>query len=94
MMELREAADKELDVIIVGAGMGGATFGWAMARAGRSVLFLERGRNLLGDDRLAGDYPEMLARRQQWPKEELLARAGRWSRPILDVLVRKKQEQK
>jgi len=84
-MELREATEKEWDVIVVGAGMGGATFGWAMARAGRSVLFLERGRNLLGDDRLAGDYPEMLARRQQWPKEELLARAGRWNRPILDV---------
>ncbi len=31
------------DVVIVGTGMGGSTLGHALARQGRSVLFLERG---------------------------------------------------
>jgi choline dehydrogenase-like flavoprotein len=33
------------DVIIVGAGMGGGTLGYALARAGRRVLFIEKGRS-------------------------------------------------
>lgn len=31
------------DVVVVGTGIGGATTGYALAKAGRSVLFLERG---------------------------------------------------
>jgi hypothetical protein len=31
------------DVIVVGTGMGGSTVGLALARLGRSVLFLEKG---------------------------------------------------
>jgi choline dehydrogenase-like flavoprotein len=31
------------DVVVVGTGMGGATCGYELARAGKSVLFLERG---------------------------------------------------
>ena len=34
------------DVVVVGAGAGGATVGFAAARMGRSVLFLERGKRL------------------------------------------------
>src|SRR5262245_65134561 len=34
----------DCDVIVVGGGAGGATFASACARAGRSVLLLERGR--------------------------------------------------
>ncbi len=37
------------DVIVIGTGAGGATAGFNLARLGRSVLFLERGR-LLGRD--------------------------------------------
>ena len=33
----------DYDVIVVGGGAGGATFGYACARAGKSVLVLERG---------------------------------------------------
>ena len=36
----------EWDVVVVGTGMGGATAGYALAKAGRSVLFLEKGRFL------------------------------------------------
>ncbi len=83
-MKLKEAARRRWDVVVVGTGMGGATFGWAMARAGRSVLFLERGRNLLGEERLAGDYAEMIARERNEPVEELLPAAGRWHSPLVD----------
>jgi choline dehydrogenase-like flavoprotein len=34
----------DCDVIVVGGGAGGATFAYACARAGKSVLLLERGR--------------------------------------------------
>src|ERR1700744_5156932 len=33
----------DFDVIVVGGGAGGATFAYACARAGKSVLLLERG---------------------------------------------------
>ena len=35
----------DCDVIVVGSGAGGATFAYACARAGKTVLLLERGRN-------------------------------------------------
>jgi choline dehydrogenase-like flavoprotein len=41
----------ESDVIVVGSGAGGATFAYACARAGKSVLLLERGRKFP-----AGEY--------------------------------------
>jgi choline dehydrogenase-like flavoprotein len=34
------------DAVIVGTGMGGATLGYALAKAGRRVLFVERGLDL------------------------------------------------
>jgi choline dehydrogenase-like flavoprotein len=33
----------DADVIVVGSGAGGATLAYACARAGKSVLLLERG---------------------------------------------------
>src|SRR5690242_21629036 len=43
------------DVIVVGAGMGGATLGHALAQAGHRVLFVEKGAI---DPRLRGIAPE------------------------------------
>jgi choline dehydrogenase-like flavoprotein len=37
----------DCDVIVVGSGAGGSTFAFACAKAGKSVLLLERGRNYL-----------------------------------------------
>ena len=42
------------DVLIAGTGTGGATFGYALAKAGRTVLFLEQGRDLSGGKSLRG----------------------------------------
>lgn len=38
-----DTADDLWDVVVIGAGMGGATLGHALAAAGRRVLFLEKG---------------------------------------------------
>lgn len=47
------------DVIIVGTGIGGATLGHALAKAGQRVLFCERGLNYLaGAGALTGEYAE------------------------------------
>lgn len=56
--------DQTWDVVIVGTGMGGATLGYALAKAGLSVLFCERGRSYPGSgakNSLCGDYPETFA---------------------------------
>lgn len=37
--------DREWDVVVIGAGMGGSVVGHALAKAGHSVLFLERGHD-------------------------------------------------
>ena len=39
----------DCDVLVVGGGAGGATFAYACARAGKSVLLLERGRKYVLD---------------------------------------------
>ena len=73
---------------LVGTGVGGATLGYALAKAGRRVLFLEKGRApFLHADTLRGEYPEL-----RFPRVEaastryapLLARAGRCYDEIRD----------
>ncbi len=83
-MDLDTAARKHWDVVIVGSGMGGATVGYALAQKGRSVLFLERGKNLLANDRLAGAYAEMIALEKDTPLSEILPETGRWTSPLHD----------
>lgn len=85
------AAKRRWEFVIIGTGMGGATLGWALAKAGRSVLFLERGLNLLADARRAGNYAEMFAHPHD-AREDLLIQAGRWNEPLLDVTGRKPRE--
>jgi choline dehydrogenase-like flavoprotein len=67
----------EWDVIVVGTGMGGATLGFALARKGHKVLFLERGMYLFGDhDRGVG----RLTATSDQPDERM--KAGWWPKPI------------
>jgi choline dehydrogenase-like flavoprotein len=49
----------DCDVLVVGSGAGGATLAWACARAGRSVLLIERGRKYEPEGS-AGDERAML----------------------------------
>jgi len=51
---------QDWDALVIGTGVGGATLGFVLARAGWRVLFIEKGRAAFGHaDTLRGDYPEM-----------------------------------
>ncbi|MGE3809214.1 MAG: GMC oxidoreductase [Gemmataceae bacterium] len=74
------------DVIVIGTGMGGATIGLALARAGLRVLFLEKGLRQ-SSATLRGDFAESYLAPTAVPgpgDTPLLARAGRWSDDIDD----------
>lgn len=82
------------DVIIVGTGIGGATLGHALARAGQRVLFCERGRSRLAHpDTLRADYPEQFGPDKgavlDARSAPLLARAGRYVNEVTDVSSRR-----
>lgn len=57
------------DVAIVGAGMGGAAFGYAVAKAGYKVLFIEKGLSSFGgnDDEPDATDPEHRLKNGRWP---------------------------
>lgn len=97
-LTLDEAAGQHWDVIVIGTGIGGATFGYAMARAGQQVLFCERGAAHLdqsggGGTALTGHYPEEdlpnAIARHLAPDQQLLRQAGRATDLLDDVSGRK-----
>lgn len=77
------------DAVVIGTGMGGATLGYALARAGLKVVFCEKGRSHLAQaSALRGDYAETFfsvneapSRRQAGP----LARSGRCADEVEDL---------
>lgn len=77
------------DYLIVGTGMGGATVGYALAAAGKAVLFVEAGRSYLWQpEALRGDFAETFSCSPHAPpcdEANLLQRAGRWAEPITDL---------
>ncbi|PRC43874.1 glucose-methanol-choline oxidoreductase, partial [Mycobacterium sp. ITM-2017-0098] len=78
----REAQRVEWDVIVVGAGMGGGALGHRLARSGRKVLFVEKGRSTLpgtpGTIRAAvPELAEPMAAISAAAYYDALARAGR-----------------
>lgn len=81
-----EGLDRLWDTLVVGTGIGGATIGHALARAGHEVLFCELGDR--GETPLRGEYPEMTggARRaaRGTPDRALLAAGGRCTDTIVD----------
>ncbi len=85
-LDPQEISSRTWDVIVIGTGIGGATFGYAMAKAGRSVLFVEKGRSYMRDpDVVEGDWLEFLTEAQGGPTAEQKLRAGRFDEPVLDV---------
>ncbi|GAY14812.1 GMC oxidoreductase [Mycobacterium sp. shizuoka-1] len=86
----REAERVEWDVIVVGAGMGGGMLGQRLARSGRRVLFVEKGRSTLpgtpGTIRSAmPEIAEPQASRSKTTYYDALARGGRSTDEITDI---------
>ena len=80
---IAEIVDKEWDVVIVGAGMGGGIAGRRLAEAGLSVLFVERGPHGPRGEQNgpAGDMdPLPLLVRGVWPEPMEATINGRTSR--------------
>lgn len=75
------------DAIVIGTGMGGSTLGYALARKGQRVLFLEKGLHYLNNpSSLRGDNMETLnAGHTRFQNEkDMYANAGRWRGEIYD----------
>jgi choline dehydrogenase-like flavoprotein len=88
VLSIEETERNHWDCLVIGTGVGGATLGSALAKAGKKVLFLEKGRApFLHADTLRGTYPEL-----RFPRVEaasardarLLARAGRCYEEVRD----------
>jgi choline dehydrogenase-like flavoprotein len=77
-------AEPVWDVIVVGTGVGGATAGYALAKAGKRVLFCERGAVGGGEPSPhAGRYPEQDVAGDA-SSDRLLGAAGRFAGEIFD----------
>jgi choline dehydrogenase-like flavoprotein len=73
---------------VIGTGMGGATLGHALAQAGKSVLFCERGASSLGGKGLRGEYAEVRTARGAARSVDLTAKlgsAGRCTGKVFDL---------
>jgi len=86
----REAERVAWDVIVVGTGMGGGMLGYSLARSGRRVLFVEKGRSTLpgtpGTIRAAiPELAEPVAARSAQTYFEALARGGRSTDEVEDI---------
>lgn len=81
------------DAVVIGTGMGGATLGYALAKAGKKVLFCERGRSSLREEdavrgHFAEDDPSYRGDSGVGYKE-LLERSGRYSKEWIDTARKK-----
>ncbi len=83
------AIDRHWDVIIIGTGMSGATLGYELARAGKQVLFCEKGKSLLRPEiGLRGNYAETFSNQPTATDarhSDTLLKAGRYSETISDI---------
>ncbi|AQT79164.1 glucose-methanol-choline oxidoreductase [Mycolicibacterium litorale] len=89
-LDAREAERVMWDVIVIGTGMGGGMAGYSLARAGRKVLFVEKGRSTLPGvpGTIRSSMPELaepLASRSTEAYFDALARGGRSTDEVEDV---------
>lgn len=89
-LDAREAERVTWDVIVVGAGMGGGVLGHRLARGGRKVLFVEKGRSTLpgapGTIRAAvPELAEPSSAHSTATYYDALSRAGRSTDEVEDI---------
>ena len=88
MHNLSDVSARHWDAIVIGTGMGAATAGYALAKAGKRVLFCEKGKSSLGKTgTLRGGYAEQFFARCEAPNakhRDVLSRAGRCHSEIED----------
>jgi choline dehydrogenase-like flavoprotein len=89
MTEPAAVRARDWDVLVIGTGMGGATLGFALAKAGKSVLFCERGKSLFaGGDALRGNFAETFFGAAEVPRpkhQATLFRSGRYPDEVADT---------
>lgn len=84
MRDTEHVRRQDWDALVIGTGVGGATLGYALARAGWRVLFLEKGRAAFRHgDTLRGDYPEQVCPGDA-PLADCLRRGGRLADTVRD----------
>src|SRR5262245_44291977 len=66
----------DCDVLVVGGGAGGGTFAYSCARAGKSVLLLERGRKYV-PEKPAPNEQEMLIEKRPYDDREVEVNGAR-----------------
>ena len=88
-LSLDEVTRQTWDVIVVGTGMSGSTLGYALARAGKRVLFCEMGKSQLAPEMgLRGNFAESFFDRPATPStrhRETLLQAGRYAEEFTDI---------
>jgi choline dehydrogenase-like flavoprotein len=89
-VDAREAERITWDVIVVGTGMGGGMLGHSLARSGRKVLFVEKGRSTLpgAPGTIRSAMPELAAPtagRSEEAYYDALARSGRSTDEVEDI---------
>lgn len=79
------------DFVVIGTGIGGGTVGYELAKSGKKVLFLDKGRNYLNHDSdlIQGEYAEHFFPANSYSnspvRENILKRALRYSGKIRDA---------
>jgi choline dehydrogenase-like flavoprotein len=89
-LNARDAERVLWDVIVVGTGMGGGTLGHSLAKTGRRVLFVEKGRSTLpgAPGTIRSSMPEVAearAGRSAATYYDALARGGRSTDEVEDI---------
>ncbi|UUO01970.1 GMC family oxidoreductase [Mycolicibacterium novocastrense] len=89
-LDVREAERVVWDAIVVGTGMGGGMLGYSLAKSGRRVLFVEKGRSTLPGvaETIRSAMPELaapLASRSEEEYLDALVRSGRSIDEVEDI---------
>jgi len=84
---MRNVVERHWDYIIIGTGMGGSVLGLSLAKAGKKVLFCEKG---LSQEKLSntGNFAETIKNSQNTEKE-LFQKSGRRHSMISDLSFKK-----